>query len=93
MGKRYDWQVTPQNTPRFQQRRLLFVVATGILAVNLVVTGIFLSAHIGWYLLAAFAAALFAGVQCFDSRRTMWAWGYVWMWIVICFVASASMLL
>ena len=37
MGKDYDVYVTPQNTPRFRERRMLFVAAMGMLTANLVV--------------------------------------------------------
>ena len=37
MGKKYDWTVTPQNTPRLKERRLLFLLAMGLLAVDLLV--------------------------------------------------------
>ena len=40
MGKRYDRYVTSQNTPRFKERRLLFLAAVGIFALNLILTGI-----------------------------------------------------
>ena len=49
MGKRYDWQVTPQNTPRFKERRLLFLVVSGILVLNLILTGVFLAENVIWF--------------------------------------------
>lgn len=93
MGKRYDWRVTPQNTPRFKERRLLFLVVSGILVLNLILTGVFLAEDMIWFLVCAFLFAGFAVVQCFDSRREMWTWGYVIFWIVFSFVASAVLLL
>ena len=93
MGKRYDWQVTPQNTPRFRERRMLFLAAMGIFVLNLILTGVFLSENIAWFLIGAVVLVLFATVQCFDSRREMWTWGYVISWIVFSFVASAFLIL
>ena len=93
MGKRYDWQVTPQNTPRFKERKTLFLTAMGILVLNLIFTGVFLVENVTWFLTGAFAFAAFAVVQCFDIRREMWTWGYVFFWIVFVFVASAALLL
>ena len=93
MGKRYDWQVTPQNSPRFRERRILFLAAMGIFVLNLILTGVFLSENIAWFLIGAVLLVLFATVQCFDSRREMWTWGYVIFWIVFSFVASAVLLL
>lgn len=93
MGKRYDWQVTPQNTPRFKERRLLFLAAMGILVLNLALTAVFLAVNMTWFLICAVLFTGFAAVQCFDSRREMWTWGYVIFWIVFSFVASATLLL
>ena len=77
MGKRYDWKVTPQNTPRFKERRILFLTAMGIFILNLLLTGIFLSKALKWSIIVAFISALFTVAQCFDIRREMWTWGYV----------------
>lgn len=93
MGKRYDWQVTPQNTPHFRERRILFLTAMGFFVLNLILTGVFLAEDMIWFLVCAFLFAGFAVVQCFDSRREMWTWGYVIFWIVFSFVASAALLL
>lgn len=93
MGKRYDWQVTPQNTPHYKERRLLFLAAMVCFMCNLIFVGIFLASDMLWYLIGAAVAALFAAVQCFDMRREMWTWGYVIFWIVFSFVASAVLIL
>ena len=93
MGKRYDWQVTPQNTPNFRERRILFLTAMGFFVLNLILTGVFLGENMARFLIVAFASAAFAVVQCFDNRREMWSWWYVIFWIVFSFVASAALLL
>jgi len=93
MGKRYDWQVTPQNTPRFRERRTLFLTAMGIFVLNLLLTGVFLSENMVWLLIGAFVFATFAVVQCFDSRREMWTWGYVIFWIALSFLFSLCLFL
>lgn len=93
MGKRYDWQVTPQNTPRLSERRALFLVAMGTLVLNLVLIGIFLASNMTWFLLCAVFCVAFSMVQYFDSRREMWTWGYVISWIVLSFAASAILIL
>ena len=92
MGKRYDWHVTPQNTPHFRERRILFLTAMGFFVLNLILTGIFLGENMAWFLIA-FAFAAFAVAQCFDNRREMWSWWYVIFWIIFSFVASAALLL
>lgn len=89
MGKRYDWQVTPQNTPRFKERKLLFLLAMGMFLLNLILTAFFFSEDMKWSLFGAFCFGLFAGVQCFDKRAVLWTWGYVIFWIAFSFVASA----
>lgn len=93
MGKRYDWQVTPQNTPRFSERRALFLVAIGMFVLNLILAGVFLATNMAWFLVCAFVIVAFAAAQCFDMRREMWTWGYVISWIVFSFVVSVALLL
>ena len=93
MGKRYDWQVTPQNTPRFRERRILFLTVMGIFVLNLILTGVFLAENMTWFLVCAVLFTGFAAVQCFDSRREMWTWGYIIFWIVFSFVASSILIL
>ncbi len=93
MKKRYDCYVTSQNTPRFKERRLLFLVAMGILVLNLALTAVFLAENMTWFLVCAFLLAGFTVVQCFDSRREMWTWGYVIFWIISAFAASAALFL
>ncbi len=93
MGKRYDWQVTPQNTPRFKERRILFSTAMGIFVLNLILTGFFLAENMTWFLLCAFNFIGFAVVQWFDNRRKMWMWGYVIFWVIFSLAASAALFL
>ena len=93
MGKQYDWKVTPQNTPRFKERRILFLTAMGIFILNLLLTGIFLSKDLKWSIIVAFISALFTVAQCFDIRREMWTWGYVIFWITFTFSISPFLFL
>ena len=93
MGKRYDWYVTPQNTPRFKERRILFLTAMGILVLNLILVGILLSENVAWFLSSAFFFAFFAAIHCFDNRREMWTRGYVIFWIVFVFAVSPILFL
>ncbi len=88
MGKRYDGKVTPQNTPHFKERRILFLTAMGIFILNLILTGIFLGENATVFFITAFVFASFAVAQCFDNRREMWTWGDVIFWIVFTFVVS-----
>lgn len=78
MGKRYDWQVTPQNTPRFKQRRILFLLAMGIFVLNLLCAAFLLAENNAWELFFAMEFGFFAVVHCFSERRVeMQTWGYV----------------
>ena len=89
MGKRYDQNVTPQNTPHFRKRRLLFVAAMGIFVLNLILSGIFVSQNTLWFIIVALVFLGFTVVQCFDKRAEMWTWGYILSWILFSFIASA----
>lgn len=82
MGKRYDEQVTPQNTPHFLERKILFLAAMAILVLNLVLTAQFLCEETLEFMICALFFAGFAVVQCLDDRRKLWTWGYVILWIV-----------
>lgn len=94
MGKRYDWQVTPQNTPRFKQRRILFLLAMGIFVLNLLCAAFLLAENNAWESFFAMEFGFFSVVHCFSERRVeMQTWGYVIFWIVFSFVGSAAVFL
>lgn len=59
MGKRYDWQVTPQNTRRFKQRRILFLLAMGILVLNLLCAAFLLAENKAYELFFAIEFGFF----------------------------------
>ena len=77
MGKNYDVYVTPQNTPRFRERRMLFMIAMGMLTANLVVFA-FLVPEIrrGMIVCAVLGTALTV-VHFFENRKAMWTWWYI----------------
>lgn len=89
MGKRYDDHVTPQNTPRFKERRIVLMTAFGLLIFNLLVTGIFFSSNPLAYILWALFVAVIAIIQYFDRRREMWSYGYVFTLVSMLFIVSA----
>lgn len=94
MGKRYDWQVTPQNTPRFKERRILFLLAMGIFVLNLLCAAFLLSENNAYELFFAIEFGFFSVIHCFsERRREMHTWGYVIFWIVFSFVGSAAVFL
>jgi ABC-type polysaccharide/polyol phosphate export permease len=89
MGKNYDRTVTPQNTPRFKERRLLFLISIGFLAINLIVCAILSNAVKGYALALVVLMIGFAVVQCLDKRKEMWTWGYLIFCWVLYIVISA----
>ena len=93
MKKRYDQNVTPQNTRHFKQRRILFLAAMGIFILNLVLSGIFITSNTLWFLAVALIFLGFTVVQFFDIRCEMWTWGYILSWITFAFIASAVVFL
>ena len=90
MGKDYDDNVTPQNTPRFQERRILFLTASGLLAVNFLMFALLsLPMRKGALILAALTGC-FAAVQFTDKRKSLWSWGYLIVWFVIDTLVTAA---
>ncbi len=93
MGKRYDWKVTPQNTPYFKERRGLFLVAVSMLVLNLLLATLFCSEGMKLYFPLMITFSLVGIARWFDDRREMWTWGYVVFWILCSFVFSGGMIL
>ena len=83
MGKSYDYTVTPQNTPRFRQRRWLFLLGMGCFLLNALLMAIVSQQNWKVILLLAGWGLVFTAAQYFDRRKNVWTWGYV---ISICVV-------
>lgn len=77
MGKNYDVYVTPQNTPRFRERRMLFVAAMGMLTANLVVFACLVPEIRRGMIVCAVLSSAFTVVQYFENRKAMWTWWYI----------------
>lgn len=77
MGKDYDVYVTPQNTPRFRERRMLFVAAMGMLTANLVVFACLVPEIRRGMIVCAVLITAFSVVQYFENRKAMWTWWYL----------------
>lgn len=92
MRKKYDQDVTPQNTPYFKQRRILFQTAMGFFVLNLILTSIFAKSSVLLLIMALLFSA-FTVVQCFEKRSEMWTWGYILSWIAFSFISSAVIFL
>ena len=89
MGKRYDEYVTPQNTPRFAERRMLFLFSGGILIFNLLITIFLFPANFTKHLLWVAFVAVVVHLHYADKRREMWSLGGLVLRIAIFFIASA----
>lgn len=93
MGKKYDWTATPQNTPRLKERRLLFLLAMGLLLVDLLAIALLHSAVRKETLICLGLACVFLCLQCFDNRKASWEWSYVVVLCVLAFLCAAGFIL
>ena len=78
MKKDYNYWVTPHNTPRFKLKRLLHILSSSCLVVNLVVFAILLPDIRLWTLGLALCFLAYTFLQLFDKRKNQWAW-----WVII----------
>ena len=78
MKKDYNYWVTPQNTPQFKLKRILHILSSTCLVVNLVVFAILLPDIRLWTLGLAFVFIAYTLLQLFDKRKDQWAW-----WVII----------
>ncbi len=94
MGKRYDVNVTPQNTPHFGERKALFLLAMVMLVLNLILIGGFLGSNKALYFAVASILAVWALTHYFlERRREMWAWGYTLLCIILSLIAPVPLIL
>ena len=78
MKKDYNYWVTPHNTPRFKLKRLLHILSSSCLVVNLVVFAILLPDVRLWTLGLTFVFIAYTLLQLFDKRRSEWnLWGII----------------
>ena len=78
MKKKYNYFVTPQNTPQFKSKRILHILSSTCLVTNLIVFSILLPDIRLWTLGLAFVFLAYTFLQLFDKRRDQWAW-----WVII----------
>ena len=78
MKKNYNYWVTPHNTPQFKLKRLLHILSSSCLVVNLVVFAILLPDIRLWTLGLALCFLAYTFLQLFDKRKDQWAW-----WVII----------
>ena len=74
MKKNYNYWVTPQNTPHFKLMRILHILSSACLVINLIVFAILLPEIRLWTLGLAFCFLAYTFLQLFDKRKKEWAW-------------------
>lgn len=77
MKKNYNYFVTPQNTPQFKLKRILHILSSTCLVINLIVFAILLPDVRRWTLGLAFVFIAYTFLQLFDKRKGQWAWGVI----------------
>lgn len=90
MGKRYDWEVTPQNTPRFKEKRVLVLLANGLFILNLLIIAVCHPDDWKDSLICAALASVYAFIAVFDKRKAEWSLGSVITVCALCFLGSAA---
>ena len=78
MKKNYNYWGTPQNTPQFKLKRILHILSSTFLVVNLIVFAILLPDIRIWTLGLAFCFIAYIFLQLFDKRKDQWAW-----WVIV----------
>ena len=74
MKKDYDTYVTPQNTPNFRERRIIFLESMFFLLINLLVFSIVFPEEQKTSLVLFFVFLIFTIAQHFDARKDLWTW-------------------
>lgn len=77
MKKDYDEYVTPQNTPRFRERRILYLASMGMLTANLAMMALLAPDIRRVSVIGALLAAGLGAARYFDARKVMWTWWYL----------------
>ena len=78
MKKNYNYWVTPHNTPQFKLKRILHILSSACLVINLIAFAILLPEIRLWTLGLAFLFLAYTFLQLFDKRKDQWAW-----WVII----------
>ena len=93
MEKNYNYRVTPQNTPQFKSKRILHILSSACLVINLIVFAILLPQIRFWTLGLAFLLLAYTFLQLFDKRKDQWAWWVIIFGIVISIAISVCYVL
>lgn len=93
MKKNYNYYVTSQKTPQFKLKRLLHILSSTSLIVNLIAFAILLPDIRLWTFGLAFVFTAYLFVQLFDRRKDQWAWWVIIFGIFISIVVSVCYVL
>ena len=93
MKKNYNYWVTSQNTPQFKLKRILHILSSAFLVINLIVFAVLLPDIRLWTLGLAFVFLAYTFLQLFDKRRDQWAWWVIIFGIVISIAISVCYVL
>lgn len=78
MKKNYDRNISPQNNPNIQLKRLLHLLSGGCLVINLIIYAILLPEVRAWTFGLAFVFVAYTILQLLDKRKDQWAW-----WVIV----------
>ena len=93
MKKNYNYWVTPHNTPQFKPKRILHILSSACLVINLIVFAILLPEIRIWTLGLAFLFLAYTFLQLFDKRKDQWAGWVIIFGIVISIAISVCYVL
>ena len=93
MKKNCNYWATPQNTPQFKLKRILHILSSTCLVINLIVFAILLPQIRLWTLGLAFLFLAYTFLQLFDKRRDQWAWWVIIFGIVLSIAISVCYVL
>lgn len=93
MKKNYNYFVAPQNTRQFKLKRILHILSSTFLVVNLIVFVILLPDIRIWTLGLAFCFIAYIFLQLFDKRKDQWAWWVIIFGIVLSIAISVCYIL
>lgn len=88
MKKDYDRYISPQNNPQIKSKRLVHLLSSSCLVVNLIVFAILLPDIRAWTLGLAVVFLGYAILMLFDERKSEWAWWSIILGIVISIAVS-----
>ena len=93
MKKNYNYWATHQSTPQFKLKRILHILSSACLVINLIAFAILLPEIRLWTLGLAFCFLAYTFLQLFDKRKDQWAWWVIIFGIVLSLAISVCYVL